>query len=55
MFKNSAHTSKRTSHYTITMIKWLMLFKEIISVYCGDHTKPIHSKYSVTDFKIAAI
>jgi hypothetical protein len=32
IFKNSVHTSKRTPHFTVTKIKWLMLFKEIIAV-----------------------
>jgi hypothetical protein len=27
-----------------------MLFKEIIDVYSGSHTKPINTKYSVEDF-----
>jgi hypothetical protein len=30
IFKNSVRTSKRTPHFTITKINWLMLFKEII-------------------------
>jgi hypothetical protein len=33
IFKNSVRTSKRTPHFTITKINWLMLFKEIIAVY----------------------
>jgi hypothetical protein len=33
LFKNSVRTSKRTLRFTITKINWLMLFKEIISVY----------------------
>jgi len=32
LFKNSVRTSKRTPHFTITKINWLMLFKEIIAV-----------------------
>jgi len=32
IFKNLARTSKRTPHFTITTINWLMLFKEIIAV-----------------------
>jgi hypothetical protein len=31
LFKNSVRTSKRTPHFTITKINWLMLFKEIIT------------------------
>jgi hypothetical protein len=44
IFKNSAHTSKRTPHFTITKINWLTLFKEIITVYSVNHTEPIHTK-----------
>jgi hypothetical protein len=33
IFKNYVCTSKRTPHFTIKMIMWLMLFKEIIAVY----------------------
>jgi hypothetical protein len=32
-------TAKKTQLFTITKINWLMLFKEIIAVYCGNHTK----------------
>jgi hypothetical protein len=49
IFKNSARTSKRTPHFIITKMKWLMLFKKIISVYTENHAKPINTKYSVTD------
>jgi hypothetical protein len=43
LFKNSVRTSKRTQHFTITKINWLMLFKEIISVYSENHKKPTKS------------
>jgi hypothetical protein len=49
-FKNSVCTSKRTPHFTITKINGLTLFKEIIVVYSENDTKPINTKYSVTDF-----
>jgi hypothetical protein len=39
LFKNSVRTSKRTPHFTITTINWLMLFKEIIAVYSEDYAK----------------
>jgi hypothetical protein len=29
--------SKKTTHLTITKINWLMLFKEIITVYIDSH------------------
>jgi hypothetical protein len=48
LFKNSVRISKRTPHFTITKINWLMLFKEIIAAYCENHTVPINTKYSVT-------
>jgi hypothetical protein len=48
LFKNSVRTSKRTPHFTITKINWLMLFKEIIAVYTEKHIKSVR-KLSVTD------
>jgi hypothetical protein len=39
IFKHLVPTSKKTQHF-ITEISWLMLFKEIITVYSEDHTKP---------------
>jgi hypothetical protein len=51
LFKNSVRTSKRTPHFTITKINWLMLFEEIIAVYNENHAKPIHTKCSITDCK----
>jgi hypothetical protein len=41
LFKNSVRTSKRTPHFTITKINWLMLFKEITAVYSGNHAEPL--------------
>jgi hypothetical protein len=41
LFKNSVRASKRTPHFTITKINWLMLFKGIIDVYSENHAKPI--------------
>jgi hypothetical protein len=29
-----------------------MLFKEIITVYSENHTKPINTKRSITDFRV---
>jgi hypothetical protein len=49
IFKNLVRTSKRTPHFTITNINWLTLFKEIFAVYSENHTKPINTKYSITD------
>jgi hypothetical protein len=51
LFKNSVRTSKRTPHFTITKIKWLMLFKEIIAVYSENLAKPINTKCSVTEWQ----
>jgi hypothetical protein len=46
VFKNPVRTSKRTPHFTITKINWLMLFKEIIPFY---NEKPRNTKSRVTD------
>jgi hypothetical protein len=46
LFKNSVRTSKRTPHFTITKINWLMLFKEIIPVYPENHKRLINTKYT---------
>jgi hypothetical protein len=49
LVKNSVRTSKRTPHFTITKINWLMLFKDIMAVYSENHAKPINTKCSITD------
>jgi hypothetical protein len=48
LFMNPVRTSKRTQHFTITNINWLMLFKEIIAVYGENHAKPINTKCNIT-------
>jgi hypothetical protein len=48
ILKNSVRTSKRT-HFTVTKINWLTLFKEVIAVYGHNHTKHINTKHCVTD------
>jgi hypothetical protein len=50
LFKNSVHTSKRTPHFTITKINWLTLFKEIIAVYSGNHTKLTHDVWARSNY-----
>jgi len=44
-------TWQRTSltHFTITKINWLTLFKEMIAVYSENYAKPINTKCSITD------
>jgi hypothetical protein len=49
IFKNSVRTAKKTQLFTITKINLLTLFKEIIAVYCENHTKQINTKLRVTD------
>jgi hypothetical protein len=49
LFKISVRTSKRTPHFTITTINWIILCKEIITIYSENHTKPINIKCSITD------
>jgi hypothetical protein len=51
LFKISVRTSKRTPHFTITKINWLMLFKEIIAVYSEEHTKPINTNSALLTVK----
>jgi hypothetical protein len=48
LFKNSVRTSERTPHFTITKFNWLMLFKEIITVYSENHTKT--NKYKMQHY-----
>jgi len=43
LFKNPGRTSKRTPHFTITKINWLMTFKEIIAIYSENHKKDINT------------
>jgi hypothetical protein len=40
MFKTSVRTSKRTQHFTITKINWLIVFKEVTEIYCKKHKNP---------------
>jgi hypothetical protein len=42
---DSVRTAKKTQHFTITKISWLTLFKEIITVYYENQTKPINIFY----------
>jgi hypothetical protein len=49
LFNNGVRTAKKTPHFTITKMKWFMLFKEIIAVYSVNQTKPRNTKCSVTD------
>jgi hypothetical protein len=51
LFKNSVRTSKRTPNFTITKIKLLMLFKEIITVYSENHAKPINKNAALLTVK----
>jgi hypothetical protein len=49
IFKNSVRTAKKTQLFTITKIKFLTLFDEIIAVYSENHTKNINTKFRVID------
>jgi len=51
LFKNPVRTSKRTPHFTITRINWLMMFKGIITVYAKNRTKSINTKCRVIECK----
>jgi hypothetical protein len=43
ILNNSVPATKKTQHFTITKINWLMLFREIIAVYSENHTRPINT------------
>jgi hypothetical protein len=49
IYKNSVRTSKRTLHFTITTIKWLMLFKERIRAYPENYTELVHKNAELKD------
>jgi hypothetical protein len=49
IFRNSVRTSKRT-HFTVTKITLLMLFKEIIVVSTEKHKKAINTECGVIDY-----
>jgi hypothetical protein len=50
LFKNSVRTSKRTPHFTVTGINWLVLFNEIIAAH-SENDKNTNTKYSVKERK----
>jgi hypothetical protein len=52
MFKSSVHTAKEIYPVAITEIKWLMLFREIISVYFENHTKPMNRPHFMGKIKL---
>jgi hypothetical protein len=43
IFKNSVRTAKKTQHFSITKVSWLILFREIIAVYSENNAKPINT------------
>jgi hypothetical protein len=43
IFNHSVRTAKKTPHFTVTKIKYLTLFKEIIAVYCQNRMKQINA------------
>jgi hypothetical protein len=47
-FTNSARTAKKTPHITVTKTNRLTLFKEMIAVYCENHTKPVTNSQLLT-------
>jgi hypothetical protein len=42
MFKNLVHTAKKTQHFAFRKKNSLLLFREIIDVYCDNYTKHVH-------------
>jgi hypothetical protein len=49
IFKNSVRSARKTRHFTITKINFIMLFKEIIAVYTEIRTRPMNAKCTDTD------
>jgi hypothetical protein len=48
IFKNSVLTLKKTQHFAITKISWLVLIKEItIPVHFEKKAKPVNKKIQV--------
>jgi hypothetical protein len=43
IFRNSVRISKRTPHFTITKINWLIMFKEMIVIYSKNFSEPINT------------
>jgi hypothetical protein len=50
IFKDSARTSKRTLHFTVTKINCLILFKKVFAVYTENYTTLINAKCIFTDW-----
>jgi hypothetical protein len=44
IFKYSVRASKRTPHFAITKINWLMMFEEVIAVFNENHAEPNNAK-----------
>jgi hypothetical protein len=41
-------TAKKTQHFSIEKINWLILFKETMAVFTENHTKPVNTKLKCT-------
>jgi hypothetical protein len=48
VYKNWVHTTKRTPHFTIKRINWIMMFKNIFAVYNEKNKIPIKTKCRVS-------
>jgi hypothetical protein len=55
IFNNSVRTSKKTPHFTLIKIKWLMLFKEINAVCSEKYNKPITQNAELPVIKAGGI
>jgi hypothetical protein len=43
IFKDPADTAKKTEHFTIKKLNFLMLLKKLIAVHAENYTKPINT------------
>jgi hypothetical protein len=49
IFKKSVRAGNKSQQFTIKKIRWLRMFKEINPACSENYTKPINTKYRVTD------
>jgi hypothetical protein len=42
-FKDAFPTAKKIQHFSVIMIVWLKLFREVVTFYSENHMKPIHT------------
>jgi hypothetical protein len=51
VFKNSVRTAKKTQHFIITKLNWLMPFKEIFRLHCESYDTQKYKMQSYLSLK----